>query len=59
MKTRLVNTEHKYLDEVLELVDASSDYKEESLGDPVQIYKNREEGVVSSVYNAFIENFIS
>ncbi|MGV8963515.1 MAG: GLPGLI family protein [Candidatus Saccharimonadaceae bacterium] len=59
MKTRLVNTEHEYLDEVLELVDASSDYKEESLGEPVQIYKNREEGVVSSVYNAFVENFIT
>ena len=59
MKTRLVNTEHKFLDEVLELVDASSDFQEESLGDPVQIYKNREEGVVSSVYNAFVENFIT
>lgn len=59
MKTRLVNTEHEYLDEVLELVDATSDYQEETLGEPVQIYKNRKEGTVSSVYNSFVENFIT
>ena len=59
LKTRLVNTEHEYLDEVLDLVNSSSDFQEESLGDPVQIYKNREEGVINSVYNAFVENFIT
>lgn len=59
LKTRLVNTEHEYLDEVLELVDATSDYQEESLGEPVQIYKNRDKGVVNSVYNSFVENFVT
>ena len=41
LKTRLVNTEHEYLDEVLDLVNSSSDFQEERRGDPVQIYKNR------------------
>lgn len=59
MKTQMVNTEHKYLDEVLELVNSSSDYQEESLGDPVQIYKNRKEGNIRTVFNAFVQKLLT
>ncbi|HHX67083.1 MAG TPA: hypothetical protein GX708_03380 [Gallicola sp.] len=36
----------------------NSDYKEESIGEPVQIYKDRSKGIVTSIYNSFVDNFI-
>jgi len=40
------------------LISINSDYQEENNGDPVQIYKDRNTGTLSSIYNAFIDNLI-
>lgn len=57
LKTRKVETRYEWVDEVLDYINATSDYKEEDIGDPVQIYKDRTKGTVTSVYNAFVDNF--
>jgi GLPGLI family protein len=53
-----VNMEHNNVNDIAHLIGVNSDYKEENNGDPVQIYKNRNAGTVSSVYNAFADNLI-
>ena len=55
-KTKLINPEHEDIGEISELINVNSDYKEDDPGDPVQIYKNRKTGIVSSVYNSYVEN---
>ena len=52
------NMEHNNIDDIVHLIGINSDYREENNGDPVQIYKNRNTGAVSSVYNAFVDNLI-
>lgn len=59
LKTRKVETTHEWVDDVLDYINATSDYVEENIGDPVQIYKNRPAGTVTSVYNAFVDNFLT
>ncbi len=51
-----VNMEHDNVDDIAHLIGINSDYHEENNGEPVQIYKNRNTGMVSSVYNAFVDN---
>lgn len=58
IKIRRVNIEHESVDEIVHLIGINSDYQAENNGDPVQIYKNRNAGTVSSVYNAFVDNLI-
>lgn len=58
-KATRVNFEHKNLSEIAGLLNDKSDYQEESNGDPTQIYKNRPDKTVSSVYNTFVENYRS
>lgn len=55
-KAALINPTHDDLDDVAELIVGNSDYKEDNPGNPVQIYKNRSTGLVSSVYNSYVEN---
>ena len=58
LKTKKVETKYEWVEDVLDYINATSDYKEENIGEPVQIYKNRPNGSVTSVYNAFVDNFI-
>jgi len=58
LKTRKVEPSHPWVDEVIEYIDVTSDYKEENNGDPVQIYKNRKTQTVTSIYNAFVDNIM-
>lgn len=53
-----VNMEHDNIDDIVHLISINSDYQEENNGDPVQIYKDRNTGTLSSIYNAFIDNLI-
>lgn len=55
-KTKMVNPQHENLNDIAELINVNSDYKEDDPGHPVQIYKKRNTGVVSSVYNTYVEN---
>lgn len=55
-KASRVDFENENLNDIAELININSDYKEDDAGYPVQIYKDRSEGVVSSVYNSYIEN---
>lgn len=55
-KATLIDPTHDDLADIAELNIGNSDYKEDNPGNPVQIYKNRSTGVVSSVYNSYIEN---
>lgn len=55
-KAKLINNEYENIDEVFELININSDYKEDDPGEPVQIYKKRDTGVVSSVYNSYSLN---
>lgn len=55
-KAKLINPEYENLNDISELININSDYKEDNPGDPVQIYKNRSTGVVSSVYNSYVDN---
>ena len=57
-KVGRANIEHENVDEIADLIGVNSDYREENNGDPVQIYKDRSTGIVSSVYNAFVDNLI-
>lgn len=41
---------------VVELINENSNYTEDDPGDPVQIYKNRSTGEISSIYNSYIAN---
>lgn len=59
LKTRKVETTHEWVDDLLDYINATSDYVEENIGDPVQIYKDRSKGTVTSVYNAFVDNFLT
>lgn len=58
-KSSRVIPHHNNVDEVIELISSTSDYKEERNGDPLQIYKDRSKNSISSVYNAFVDNFIT
>lgn len=58
IKIGRANMEHDNIDDIVHLIGINSDYQEENNGDPVQIYKDRNTGTVSSVYNAFIDNLI-
>lgn len=58
MKTGKAETSHRWVDEVIEYIGVTSDYKEENNGDPVQIYKNRKTQTVTSIYNAFVDNIM-
>lgn len=55
-KAKLINPEYENLNDISELININSDYKEDNPGDPEQIYKNRNSGVISSVYNSYVEN---
>lgn len=55
-KAKLIYFEHENFNNISELININSDYKEDDAGDPVQIYKNRNTGIVSSVYNSYTEN---
>lgn len=57
-KVGRANIEHENVDEIADLIGVNSDYREENNGDPVQIYKDRSTGMVSSVYNAFVDNLV-
>jgi len=52
------NIEHESVDDIVHLIGINSDYQEENNGDPVQIYKDRSTGTISSVYNGFGDNLI-
>lgn len=56
VKAGKANTTYQDVNDIVELINATSDYKEESLGNPVQIYKNRTKKTVTSVFNTFVEN---
>ncbi len=55
-KARLINPEHENLTDIVDLININSDYAEDDPGDPLQIYKNRTTGVVSSIYNSYVDN---
>ena len=55
-KAKLINPEYENLNDISELININSDYKEDHPGDPEQIYKNRTTGVISSVYNSYVDN---
>ncbi len=55
-KAKLIDPTHDDLADIAELNIWNSDYKEDNPGNPVQIYKNRSTGLVSSVYNSYVEN---
>lgn len=55
-KAKLINNEYENIDDVFELINITSDYKEDNPGEPVQIYKKRDTGVVSSIYNSYSLN---
>lgn len=55
-KAKLVDFQQENFNDIAELININSDYKEDDPGDPVQIYKNRNTGVVSYVYNTYVEN---
>lgn len=57
-KAKMIDGDHENLVDVAEFININSDYKEDDPGDPVQIYKNRSTGVVSSVYNSYVDNII-
>ncbi|WP_018359172.1 GLPGLI family protein [Porphyromonas levii] len=44
------------LNSIVGLIKENSDYSEDDPGDPVQVFKNRSTGEVSSVYNSYIAN---
>ena len=55
-KAKLINNEYENIDDVFELININSDYKEDNPGEPVQIYKKRDTGEVSSIYNSYSLN---
>lgn len=57
-KAKLINPEYENVNDIADLININSDYKEDDPGDPVQIYKKRNTGVVSSVYNSYLENIL-
>lgn len=59
LKTRKVETTHEWVDDLIDYINATSDYAEENIGDPLQIYKDRSKGTINSVYNAFVDNFLT
>lgn len=44
------------LSSVVELINSNSDYTEDDPGDPIQIFKNRDTGEISSIFNSYIAN---
>jgi GLPGLI family protein len=58
LKAQLIRNDYSNFEDVAELVNMNSDYKEENIGEPIQIYKDRSKGIVTSVYNSFVDNFI-
>lgn len=57
-KASMIYGEYENLSDISDLININSDYVEDDPGDPVQIYKNRSTGVVSSVYNSYVDNII-
>ncbi|MGI6048337.1 MAG: GLPGLI family protein [Petrimonas sp.] len=55
-KAKLINPEYEKINDIAELINVNSDYKEDDAGDPVQIYKNRNKGLISSVYNSYTKH---
>jgi len=55
-KAKLINNEYSNINDILEVININSDYKEDDPGDPVQIYKNRNTFLVSSIYNSYVDN---
>lgn len=51
-----IETDDQKMDEKIELVNQMSDYKEENNGYPVQIYKQKSNNEITSVFNAYVEN---
>ncbi len=55
-KAKLIDIEHESIDNIIELVNPNSDYREDDPGEPVQIYKNRKSHLVTSIYNSYVNN---
>lgn len=55
-KAKLINPEYENLNDISDLIKINSDFKEDNPGDPVQIYKNRNTGTVTSIYNSYLIN---
>lgn len=58
LKAQFIRNDYSNFEDVAELVSMKSDYKEESIGDPMQIYKDRSKGIITSIYNSFVDNFM-